>query len=586
MRINKKMILAIVLAFAMVFCNLGMAVYAASSDRHIWRRDDGFRVYRGNIFNDDTIWIGGVLPDAEGSGLANTAFDAGFISELNDLLRGANMRPLSEQDIAAIRNAIEQGVLIDIAPVTPTRDVPLWYAEARYRNDNARPVTTDGNFARTLQQTFDNNRYMVASGRSFGPGLVGPQFAAPAWPWPTMFNAQLSRDIISAAQQGFANDNIRHAIPFSTEFANRHLNNIDVNVGMREGVIGGFYQGFGSNGRQIIGIGFLPQWRRDNEPIGEAATFAHEWGRALGLGSHLTVTFSSVMTGYDRSRLNYILSYTYVMDNRLKQEMGQVEFLRAVFWGTDEKYAVAWDEHMLPLTGVDFNTMQLARQACYQANVRDNTQVANALHSAGIDTDFTNVTNMFERGNFAQFRNEINRIANVARQQGLQPYQAIVPGRMPMRSIALEPDIITPIPTPVVYIITEPFIPAPPPPTDGISVLVNGSAVDFTIDGISVPPVIVDGRTLVPVRPAAYALGAEVDWDGATRTATLARGDTVIEIVTGSYTFLRNGVEISLDVPAGIINDRNHLPLRALFEAFGAEVSWDEATQTAYISIR
>ena len=47
----------------------------------------------------------------------------------------------------------------------------------------------------------------------------------------------------------------------------------------------------------------------------------------------------------------------------------------------------------------------------------------------------------------------------------------------------------------------------------------------------------------------------------------------------------RNGTELTLDAPPRIVNDRTLIPLRAVAEAFGAQVGWDEATQTATVEL-
>ena len=54
--------------------------------------------------------------------------------------------------------------------------------------------------------------------------------------------------------------------------------------------------------------------------------------------------------------------------------------------------------------------------------------------------------------------------------------------------------------------------------------------VDTDLIQTDVPPTIVDGRTLVPMRAIFEALGAEVDWDGETRTATGTLGDHTVSI--------------------------------------------------------
>ena len=114
-------------------------------------------------------------------------------------------------------------------------------------------------------------------------------------------------------------------------------------------------------------------------------------------------------------------------------------------------------------------------------------------------------------------------------------------------------------------------------------------------DGISVllngselsfdqPPIIENDCTLVPFRVIFEALGAEVSWDNETQTATGILNDTIIQLTIGSETAHVNEQSILLDVPPKIINDRTLVPLRFVAESFGFRVEWDEETQIASIN--
>lgn len=112
-----------------------------------------------------------------------------------------------------------------------------------------------------------------------------------------------------------------------------------------------------------------------------------------------------------------------------------------------------------------------------------------------------------------------------------------------------------------------------------IKVTVDGHELDF-----DVPPQIIEGRTLVPLREIFEALGSAVQWDAKTKTATGQRGSTVVKLPVGSKEALRNGQKIELDVPATIINGRTLVPARFIAESLGAEVAWDGATRTVIIN--
>ena len=97
------------------------------------------------------------------------------------------------------------------------------------------------------------------------------------------------------------------------------------------------------------------------------------------------------------------------------------------------------------------------------------------------------------------------------------------------------------------------------------------------------PPVIDQGRVLVPYRAIAEALGADISWDQETRTVTLSLGENKIQLKTGSSTALVNDQPANLEMPARTINERTYVPLRFISQSLGAEVNWDDETKTVSI---
>ena len=89
-------------------------------------------------------------------------------------------------------------------------------------------------------------------------------------------------------------------------------------------------------------------------------------------------------------------------------------------------------------------------------------------------------------------------------------------------------------------------------------------------------PVIRNDRTLVPIRIITEALGGKVDWNGATKEVTLSINDKEIKM-TISKTLEKYGV-----APV-IIDGRTFVPVRFVADELGAEVAWDEATKTVTI---
>lgn len=113
-------------------------------------------------------------------------------------------------------------------------------------------------------------------------------------------------------------------------------------------------------------------------------------------------------------------------------------------------------------------------------------------------------------------------------------------------------------------------------------------AVDLYVDNdlieTDTPPTIVDGRTLVPVRAIFEAIGATVEWDNDTRTATGIRDGVVVTIQIDNAVAYVNGEARTLDVPAQIINNRTMVPARFISESMGCDVTWYQPTQTVGVA--
>ncbi|MEQ8173966.1 MAG: stalk domain-containing protein [Syntrophomonadaceae bacterium] len=113
-----------------------------------------------------------------------------------------------------------------------------------------------------------------------------------------------------------------------------------------------------------------------------------------------------------------------------------------------------------------------------------------------------------------------------------------------------------------------------------VNVVINGQPLVSDVK----PIVNEDGRTMLPVGAIASALGAQVQWDPATQTATLTRGTIIIKISIGQNVINVNGSQVSMDTAAVINNGRTLLPVGAVGKALGAEIGWDAGTKTVSIS--
>ena len=123
-----------------------------------------------------------------------------------------------------------------------------------------------------------------------------------------------------------------------------------------------------------------------------------------------------------------------------------------------------------------------------------------------------------------------------------------------------------------------------------ITVELDGSVIQFDVN-----PEIIDGRTMVPLRKIFEEIGALVKWDADTKTVsarkssktvTLTINSAEMQIDKGNTDEEGNAVAetITLDVPAQIVSDRTLVPARAISEAFGLNVDWDNDAQKVIIT--
>ncbi len=111
---------------------------------------------------------------------------------------------------------------------------------------------------------------------------------------------------------------------------------------------------------------------------------------------------------------------------------------------------------------------------------------------------------------------------------------------------------------------------------------ING--VQAEIDaGRGTKPVIVDGRTLVPIRSIVEAFGGDVFWEESTRTVLLQMEEDVIKLSIDSKNAYLNNKKQTLDVAPVILNERTMLPIRFIAEGFNLGVGWDDKTKTVFI---
>jgi len=101
--------------------------------------------------------------------------------------------------------------------------------------------------------------------------------------------------------------------------------------------------------------------------------------------------------------------------------------------------------------------------------------------------------------------------------------------------------------------------------------------------GRGTKPVIVNGRTLVPIRAIIEAMGGTVDWNAAEQKVTVKLLDKAVELWIGKTSATVSGVQKPLDVGPKLINGRTMMPARFILESLGATVDWDEKTQSVMV---
>ena len=115
---------------------------------------------------------------------------------------------------------------------------------------------------------------------------------------------------------------------------------------------------------------------------------------------------------------------------------------------------------------------------------------------------------------------------------------------------------------------------------ESIAIEVNGATLSIE----DMPPISLYDRTMVPARAVFEAMGAEVAWNEATQEVYIRKDKDIIVLQVDQTTASKNGVAFTMDVPAKVINERTMIPVRAVSEALGCSVNWDETTRTVSIA--
>ena len=130
----------------------------------------------------------------------------------------------------------------------------------------------------------------------------------------------------------------------------------------------------------------------------------------------------------------------------------------------------------------------------------------------------------------------------------------------------------------------------------GVLVIAAPADIEVRVDNITVEydvkPIIMDDRTMVPIRKTAEVLGAEVTWDDSIKTATITFEDRIVKMTQNDPHIYINDIRLSMDTSAVNVDSRILIPVRYLAEALDASVMWDHnqrivevVTQRHYVEI-
>ncbi|MEK4262554.1 stalk domain-containing protein [Paenibacillus sp. FSL L8-0499] len=120
------------------------------------------------------------------------------------------------------------------------------------------------------------------------------------------------------------------------------------------------------------------------------------------------------------------------------------------------------------------------------------------------------------------------------------------------------------------------------------SVKAATAPISIFIDGVRLStdqaPVMVNGRTMVPLRAIFEAFNASIKWNQKTQTVTATKDDTTIMLKIGSKTATINNKAVTLDVPGQNLKGRTMVPTRFVSEALGHDVGWNPSTKVVTIT--
>jgi uncharacterized YkwD family protein len=98
------------------------------------------------------------------------------------------------------------------------------------------------------------------------------------------------------------------------------------------------------------------------------------------------------------------------------------------------------------------------------------------------------------------------------------------------------------------------------------------------------PPVISNGRTLVPLRFFSEAMGARITWNAKDKSILFQDEARQVLLFVNQHKAVVNDQLIRLDVPPVITNGRTLVPVRLICEVLGYDVEWNDQSKAVTIT--
>ena len=114
---------------------------------------------------------------------------------------------------------------------------------------------------------------------------------------------------------------------------------------------------------------------------------------------------------------------------------------------------------------------------------------------------------------------------------------------------------------------------------ENITVEINNKKITFDQD-----PILYNNRTMVPMRKIFEELGATVTWDANSQTATGKKGDRTVKVTIGQKNMYVNNQSITLDTAPVVLSGRTLVPVRAVAEGLGCDVGWNDKNKLVSIT--